>query len=246
MPNSSPLVLGHRGAAAVAPENTLAGVRAAAQAGADGVEFDVQLSRDGVPVVLHDERLDRTTDGRGPVSKRTLGELKALDAGSWFSPRFRGERIPTLDEVLHLSRQLGLRCYVELKNNRKRYPGLETKVLAALRGFRMAERCWIASFNLASVQRVHRLAPYQDALWICSRFPGPIGRRRARGTVGGLAVLHRSITPRRMAIAERAGFRVFAWTVNEERDIRRMLHLPLAGIVSDDPGRVRKVVGLPH
>src|SRR5919197_4354903 len=95
-----PLVVGHRGAMGYAPENTLASFELAVEQGADVVELDVHLSRDGQVVVIHDEQLDRTTDGRGLVGDRTLDELKRLDAGSWFDPRFAGQRIPTLHEVL--------------------------------------------------------------------------------------------------------------------------------------------------
>jgi glycerophosphoryl diester phosphodiesterase len=94
-----PLILAHRGASRIAPENTLVAFCLALEQGADGLELDVQLSRDGVPVVFHDSELSRTTDGRGRISEKTLAELRTLDAGKWFDPRFAGERIPTLEEV---------------------------------------------------------------------------------------------------------------------------------------------------
>src|SRR6056297_841327 len=90
----------HRGASAVAPENTLAAFTAALQAGADGIELDVHLTRDGVPVVMHDETVDRTTNGSGRIRDLSHAEIDDLDAGSWFGPRWRGEKIPTLEKVL--------------------------------------------------------------------------------------------------------------------------------------------------
>ena len=90
----------HRGASASAPENTLAAFRAAEAAGAAGIELDVHLSADGVPVVIHDETVDRTTDGHGPVAALTLCRLRQLDAGRWFAPAFAGEALPTLEEIL--------------------------------------------------------------------------------------------------------------------------------------------------
>src|SRR5262245_59418730 len=97
-------VIAHRGSSAVAPENTLAAVDLAIRAKAHRVEFDVQLTKDGVPVVLHDETLERTTNGKGRVRDRTYKEISKLDAGSWFHADFRGERLPTLDMVLELCR----------------------------------------------------------------------------------------------------------------------------------------------
>ena len=99
-----PLIMGHRGAMGHAPENTMASFRKAVELGVEAIELDVHLSSDGKLVVIHDETLDRTTDGQGPVVAKTLTELKALDAGSWYKPEFAGERIPTLEEVLDWAR----------------------------------------------------------------------------------------------------------------------------------------------
>ena len=110
-----PRVIGHRGAAAVAPENTLASLRRAKELGAGWVEFDVKLTRDGAAVLIHDERLERTTDGRGEVARTTLAELRKLDAGAWFDPAFAGERVPTLGDALALCGELGLGINVEVK-----------------------------------------------------------------------------------------------------------------------------------
>jgi len=108
-------VIAHRGASEQAPENTLAAFRRAAELGADWFELDCTLARDGALVVIHDDSLERTTDGAGPVAARTLAELQALDAGAWKHERYRGERIPTLSEALDLARELGIGVYVEVK-----------------------------------------------------------------------------------------------------------------------------------
>jgi glycerophosphoryl diester phosphodiesterase len=107
-------IIGHRGAPRETPENTLASFRRAFELGADAIELDVRLSRDGAPIVMHDATLERTTDGADSVSQRTLAQLKRLDAGSWFDPKFRGERIPTLEEALALVRAYsGRRVLIE-------------------------------------------------------------------------------------------------------------------------------------
>ena len=115
-----PRVIGHRGAAARAPENTPAGLRRAKALGCAWVEFDVRLTGDGALVLCHDARLDRTTSGSGPVSSQTLASIRQCDAGSWFDPNFAGEKVPTLEEALWLAAELDLGANVEIKADRGR------------------------------------------------------------------------------------------------------------------------------
>lgn len=122
-----PRLIGHRGAMAVAPENTIASFRRAAADGADWIEFDVRLSGDGVPIIFHDDTLERTSDGVGPVSSHALAALKALDAGRWFAPAFSGEPIPTFLETIILCRDLGLGMNIEIKPS----PGEERETASA-------------------------------------------------------------------------------------------------------------------
>src|SRR5438105_7019037 len=109
-----PRVIGHRGACGLAPENTIASFREAAELGVRRVEFDVHLSADGIPVVIHDDTVNRTTSGRGAVASLNLAELQALDAGTWFAPRFQGERVPTLGATVTLLGKLRLGAVVEI------------------------------------------------------------------------------------------------------------------------------------
>src|SRR5436309_263912 len=113
-PGAPPFIVAHRGASALAPENTLAAFRRALEAGAPAVECDVHLTADGAPIVIHDARVDRTTNGTGEVASLTLAALRALDAGGWFDPRFAGERLPTLEETLAIAAGRS-RVFVELK-----------------------------------------------------------------------------------------------------------------------------------
>lgn len=121
--NRTPFVIGHRGAAGLAPENTLVGFDRAAEAGVTWVEFDVMLSQDALPMLIHDDDVDRTTDGRGAVSGLTGVELGRLDAGSWFAPAFAGARVPTLADAVARLEELDLGANVEIKP----YPGFETR-----------------------------------------------------------------------------------------------------------------------
>ncbi|ACB84700.1 glycerophosphodiester phosphodiesterase family protein [Natranaerobius thermophilus] len=151
------LIIAHRGANNLAPENTLSSFNKALQLGADGIEMDVQLSRDGEPVIIHDEYLDRTTNGMGAVRDFNHTELQKLDAGSWFSTSYLNESIPTLKEVFRTFKSNELIINVELKNDNIQYPGLEEKVISLIDYFNLFERVIVSSFNHNSLFKVSRL-----------------------------------------------------------------------------------------
>jgi glycerophosphoryl diester phosphodiesterase len=151
-----PILIGHRGAASLAPENTLASFRKAWENGAEMVELDVQRTKDGHLVVIHDDSVDRTTDGKGIVKDMTLGELKALDAGSWFSYEFRGEKIPTLEEVLDWSRGK-IRIDMEIKNS-KQYPGIEKQITELIEKKGMEKEVIVTSFDPDCIKKMEKLS----------------------------------------------------------------------------------------
>lgn len=156
------ITIAHRGFSAAAPENTLAAFSRAIQAGSDLVEMDLRLSRDAQVIVFHDRELDRTTDGEGPAGERTLAQLKELDAGSWFSPEFAGEKIPTLDEVLELFAPTRTGLYLELKIDRGEEnvrEELVPRVLNVLAGRAVPERLFLASFDHPALRLVRSLGP---------------------------------------------------------------------------------------
>ncbi|MDR1791547.1 MAG: glycerophosphodiester phosphodiesterase [Propionibacteriaceae bacterium] len=206
----------HRGANRKAPENTLAAFQLAVEAGVDGVEFDVQLSNDGHPVVIHDEKLDRTTDGTGWVAVYPLESLQELDCGD-------GQHIPTLDEVLELLAPTEVRLNVELKNSVVPYPGLEAKVVSALarhglltRAASVEPRVVLSSFDLESVRRLARmrLAAEVAALY---EYPIFFPFRRTRN-LGATAIHPHAVAVRSARYVERAhaaGLKVRVWTVDD-------------------------------
>lgn len=150
----------HRGASGHAPENTIAAFDLAVKMKADYFEVDVQRSKDGRLVIMHDTSVDRTTDGTGEIRDLTLAQLKQLDAGSWFSPAYAGERVPTLEEVLDRYRGKGIKILIELKDP-ARYPGIERQVAKALakRNLDKRDKVVVQSFDLKSIQRFHRWLP---------------------------------------------------------------------------------------
>ncbi len=234
--------LAHRGASGHAPENTMAAFRLAEQLGADGFELDVLLTRDGVPVVIHDETLDRTTDGKGFVHEHTYEEIRGLSAGAWYGTSFAGERIPTLEEVI---REFGSRLYlnIELKNSVIPMPMLEEKVIAIIRRYGVEKNCLVSSFDHGSVVKFHVLAPdiQTGLLYDCILFDSPGYALRA-----GASALHpdfRCVRPEMVRAAHRNGLQVNVWTVNEPEDLRQMLDAGVDAIITNYPDRLRAILG---
>lgn len=244
---TSPLNLGHRGAQKVAPENTLAAFERARVMGADGVELDVQLSADGALIVMHDFRVERTTNGQGAVKELKLDYLRGLDAGGWFSPEFRGERVPTLDEVLDWAGDAML-LNIELKSFSLRGDGLEQKVIEAVRREQLQGRVILSSFNPLSLIRAKRIAPeISIGLLYASDLPLPLRRAWLRPVVRPNA-LHpqwRMVSDPYMTWARRAGYRVNVWTADEFRDQQRLTELDVDAIITNRPDTLAALLKRP-
>ncbi|WP_051541368.1 glycerophosphodiester phosphodiesterase family protein [Caldalkalibacillus mannanilyticus] len=161
------LVIAHRGSSQQAPENTLPAIQKAIQDQADAVEIDVQLTKDQEIVVIHDEWLNRTTNGSGLVSSHTFSRIRELDAGSWFSPNFSGVRIPHLEEVLLLLKPLSIELNIELKNGIIPYPGLEEKVIRLIQNYQMEKQVILSSFRQDSLVDVSRSPlPFAEVYYV--------------------------------------------------------------------------------
>ncbi|MFW6148609.1 MAG: glycerophosphodiester phosphodiesterase [Atribacterota bacterium] len=150
-------ILGHRGASGTAPENTESAFKKALQNGADGVELDIHLTKDKELVVIHDERVDRTTNGTGYVKDLTLREIKKLDAGSYFSPQFARERILTLGEALEIINDCKI-INIEIKNNIIRYHNIEEKIINMIKQKKLEDKIICSSFNHYSIHKMKKLA----------------------------------------------------------------------------------------
>jgi glycerophosphoryl diester phosphodiesterase len=241
---SRPLNLAHRGASAYAPENTLAAFRLAAELGADGVELDAKLSRDGVVVVMHDVMVDRTTDGSGRVSDLTRAEIKRLDAGSKFAPQFAGERAPTLEEVIDAVGDR-LLINVELTNYESHGDGLEWKVIEAIERGGATQRIMVSSFWPPSLWKVKRAAPHI----VCGLLTRPGLKFRLRRIflapfIPGLNAHHPQHTLFDAAYVRRVharGQKVNTWTVNDEADMRRLIAWGVDSIMTDKPDVLKRI-----
>ncbi|WP_424236689.1 glycerophosphodiester phosphodiesterase [Bhargavaea ginsengi] len=231
-------IFAHRGASGIRPENTLAAFREAAELPIDGVEFDVHLSSDGVPVVIHDESVDRTTDGSGYVKDMTLDELKQLSAGCRFADEYSDERIPTLREVLELFRGKPQRLNIELKSDVFPYPGLRENVIALVREFGIADRVILSSFDHVTLEAAKREAPDIETGML---FVEILADARSAAAGIGADALHPALPfalrePGRMAAAEGSVLRVF--TVNDPEHALMLREAGAQAIFTDYPHRM--------
>lgn len=235
-------VIAHRGFSAVAPENTMVAFRQAAEAGADGIELDVHLTKDGEVVVIHDYTVKRTTDGTGWVRELTLEELRRLDAGSWFGEAFRGEKIPTLDEVLRWVADRDLSINIELKNLKFPEPGLEEAVAERIVRYGRAERTIISSFHHASLQQMKEWLPQLDTaiLYMANLVEPWVYTRGAKAT--SMHPYSPTVTAETVNGCRKAGLPLRPFTVNKVKEMRRLIRLGVDGIITDQVERLRDVL----
>ncbi len=231
----TPWVIAHRGLAKRAPENTLAAFLAAGAAGAHAVELDVHMSRDGALIVMHDEAVDRTTDGSGQILDLSSSEIRRLDAGSWFGEAFVGERVPLLEEVMALD----LKPIIELKHGSERYPGIERELVTLLRRSGRDRDTVLISGNASPLAAVARMAPELPRLLFRTGTLTP-GLRLAR--TGAEAVLFAPPEPGIngvIAAARKQGHLVLGTTLGVAQD-RWEAYLPeqvtagVSGFFTDD------------
>jgi glycerophosphoryl diester phosphodiesterase len=239
-----PTIFAHRGASAHAPENTLAAFELALQQGADAIELDVKLCADNEVIVLHDQTVDRTTDGTGDVRQLSLAELKTLDAGSHFDFAFRGESIPTLAEVFEI---VGKRTFIniELTNYASMLDALPVKVARLVERYKVQGRVMFSSFNPLALIQAHRLLP--DIPYGLLAQPGKSGAlaRSWLGRLTGYHALHPEFSDVTRSLVEgchRRSKRVHVYTVNQEAEMRRLFGLNVDGIFTDDPVLARRIL----
>ena len=239
-----PIRIAHRGASGegLAPENTLAAFERAIQIGVDAVELDVRASRDGKVVVIHDATLDRTTNRTGAVSEMTLAEIRRADAGARVG--LRGERVPTLDEVLDLIRNRAL-ALIEIKAGY-----LAERVLEVVDLLDAGSQVLIQSFDPDTVRRIKALDPTIPTALLVGKLPTSPSRVRARRMVreimevgaNALTVWHATLTPPFFEEMRRRAVSVWTWTVDEEVAMRDMVQLGVQGIITNYPDRLNRVL----
>ncbi|WP_254178643.1 glycerophosphodiester phosphodiesterase [Cytobacillus oceanisediminis] len=228
--------IAHRGASALAPENTLASFEKAIELGFDYIELDVRLSKDKQLVVIHDANVMRTTDGEGLIEDLTVKEIKKLDAGSWFSPAYAGERIPLLNEVLkEVSGKTGI--IIEMKSPENQ-PGM-TEILAnMLNSFKPDNEIKVQSFHINEIKKFHQLAPEIPAGLLLSKHLDLFHLASYREFASFLSVHHLLLSKSFINQAELFGYEIYSWTISKQYQFADMQRLGVHGIISDDEKRI--------
>jgi glycerophosphoryl diester phosphodiesterase len=237
-------ICGHRGASGYAPENTLEAFQLAVDLGADAVELDVQLTRDGQLLVAHDEAIDRVSNGTGLIAVQTLMALKKLDFNR-VHPEYEGAKAPTLNEVFELLKPTRLMINVELKNSVNPYPGMEERCLALAARMGMEDRIIYSSFNHYSLLRVKEI----DNTAVCGLlFSDVLVRPWKYAREVGVEALHPHYGQTIFfedfcRNAHEAGLAVNVWTVNFEKDMKRVIDLGCDMMITNYPDRARALIG---
>jgi glycerophosphoryl diester phosphodiesterase len=218
--------------------NTLPSFALALAQGADGVELDVRLTRDDEMMIIHDPTVDHTTDGSGEINDMTFAQVRALDAGAWFDEKFRGTKIPTLDEVFQL---IGgkLVINIEIKSESFRTDGVEAKVADAIRNHGLDEQVIVSSFNPLTLRRFYKIAPHIPIAYLHH----PSVPMFFPDLMYGLPHNSRNpyqedVTPRYMKWAKKHGYRVNTWTVNDPARARELRDLGVDCLITDNPDKI--------
>jgi len=229
---TSPYVIAHRGSSELAPENTEAAIRKAIEQGIEFVETDVQRTSDDVLVLMHDNNVERTTDGVGLISEMTWEEVASLDAGSYFSSEFVGEGVPTLNSILEMAVERDITLFLEVKSPED-YPGIETQIIGAIQKYQARAQVIIISFDLEWLKVVRKSEADTSVGWICL-WMGRTSRLPVNKTVhihwAGIVA-----DPTLVKRTHDKGYQVIAWTVNNLPLMKVMLWLGVDGITTDRP-----------
>lgn len=245
-----PLIIAHRGASSLAPENTFAAFERAIADGADGIEFDVRLANDGVPVVIHDATLKRTAGLSGRVDDYSAKELGQIDVGSWFTAkgdaiRFSGERIQTLAATLEYLENFPGRIYIELKCEETDAGPLARAVCSVIKDAKAIDRFIVKSFRLSVIPHVRHYCPRVRVAALFTAKIGNILRKenhlvKIAGEFGvdELSIHYLLATPKLLKKAAKSSLPVTIWTVDNPRWVARAIRLGLSSIITNDPGRL--------
>lgn len=230
-PLNKTYVVAHRAGASLAPENTLAALKRSIAVGADMAEVDVQMTKDGVVVVIHDGNLERTTGLNCSVWAADYGAVQELDAGGWYSGEYGQERVPTLEQMVEAASGR-IHLMIEVKCDRDSGQELMEKTVELICAAGMEEECTIACADLPLLQKSKELEPGLDAVYIGECMPLNPGELTY---VDGYSIHLSGLTAGAVVQAKEAGKKVYAWTVNTEQEMGTALNFGVDGLVTDDP-----------
>ncbi|GET34547.1 glycerophosphoryl diester phosphodiesterase [Prolixibacter bellariivorans] len=237
-------VIGHRGDGGSAPENTLAAIEKGIQAGANMLEIDVHETRDGVVCVMHDERVNRTTNGQGKIKDLTWDEIRQLDAGSWFNAKYRGEQVPSLEQVIeHIDGRAQL--LIEIKKGTPYYPQIEEKVVSLIRKHQAESWCVVQSFHMDILQHIHQLDP-NIRLQKLAFFAIPaLGfsfdlsfhsfHPEQESFIESYNLNYLFVTKKLIRQLHQEGKKINVWTADSPGVIRKMVNMGVDGVITNHP-----------
>jgi len=232
----------HRGASGYFPENTMLSFRKAIELGATGIETDVQMTSDGVLVLIHDENISRTTNGLGLVKDFTYGSLNKLDAGSWFNDNYNSEKIPTAEQLIVLAKSNNMLLNLEIKNGEVTYPGIEEKLIKMLYKYNYADKVMLSSFNHYSMVHCKEISKEikTGLLYMSGLYQPEIYCKHT-----GADALHpyfRSINKEIIDNAKKRGLLVNPFTVNEEAHMKNLIISGVDGLITNYPDKLKKIL----
>lgn len=243
-PAHMPKVIGHRGACGSAPENTLASIARAARLGAPAVEFDATISSDGHAIVMHDFNVDRCSDGQGPVVLKTLDEISALDAGSWFAPEFKNERIPLLSDALALVAEKGMALNLELKPTLGWEEPTARAVAAVLQAsWPQDARLLVSSMSTLALDVFYELMPDVPLGLISYAVPEQWRARLERHRCLSLHCYRAFVTQELVDAVHASGHRLHVYTVNDAHEAEALFALGVDALFTDHPDRMLALAG---
>ncbi|WP_156290862.1 glycerophosphodiester phosphodiesterase [Oceanobacillus salinisoli] len=228
-------IFAHRGASKYAPENTLPAFELVYQMKADGIETDVQLTKDNVPILIHDEHVKRTTNGRGYVKDLTFAQLKTLDAGSWFSKKYSNTQLPSLKEFLDWAKHKPLYLNIELKNNKIDYKDLEMIVYEMLKEYQLLERTTLSTFNPESVKRMKDINRSIGVAFLTSKKNKHLIYDAKELGANAIHIKYRLLNQLLVDEAHQKKMKVRVYTVNKYPSIKRCFDVGCDGIFTDVP-----------
>lgn len=234
--------IAHRGFSGFYPENTMLSFKKAIEVGADGIETDLQMTRDGVIVICHDEKIDRTTNGRGLISEYTYNELLSFDAGIKCGREFAGEKIPTLDEFLDYVKDKDILINMELKNSIISYYGLEKKVLDKIYEYKLQKKVILSSFNHYSMVKVKKYDESIKTGLLCAATLYNAGKYAKAVHADALHLFFSSVMEKEMAAEiKNEGIMINTYTVNEIEYMKKIIGLGVNGIITNYPDKLMKI-----
>lgn len=237
-----PLNYAHRGASGYYPENTMLAFEKAVEMGCEGIETDVQLTKDGVLILCHDELLDRTTDGKGLIAEASYSEIEKLDAAKLWSGKFKDVKIPTLDELLNFVNDKNLMINLEIKNSVVDYEGIEEMIIKKVYEYKLDRKVIISSFNHYSIKKCKSVDNTLKAglLYDCRLYEA--GKYASQIGADALHPLFYTLNKDVVREIREQNKAINTWTVNEEKYMKALIMLGIDGIITNYPDKLKKVL----